>query len=189
MDYYSIFISTYGGIEVSSNINELNEFDYIWNMLIIYGWDLDKINKISSIHYFNNFYYIIKSFNDKLIVSGPFNSYDEAEDNIGFLYGYYSKDDGEQCRNSIKKHGDYYKFIEKHGENTFEIAYQKSLETLKAIIDIFEYYNWDYDEFSDFNIYYYHGLYWEIDYFNYYIKLYGKFNSKKAAIEHKTRLN
>ena len=188
-DYYSIFITDRGVIEFSSNIQELSELEYIWRILNVYGWNLDKINKISSIHYFNGFYYIIKSFNEKLIISGPFNTYDDAENNIGFLYDFYSKNEDKQYIDSIRKHGDYYKFIEEHNGNTFEIAYQKSLETLKALIDIFECYNWDPDEFSDFNIYHYHGLYWEIDYFNYYIKLYGQFDSKEKAIEHKIRSN
>lgn len=188
-DYYSIFISDNGSINFSNNISELSEFEYVWEILNFYGWDLGKINKISSIHYCNNFYYILKSFNGKLIISGPFNTYEDAEDNIGFLYDYYSKEEDNQYIESIRKHGDYYKYIETHRRRKFEIAYQKSLETLKAIIDIFEHYNWDPEEFSDYNIYYYHGLYWEIDYFNYYIKLYGKFNSKEEAIEHKISSN
>ena len=188
-DYYSIFISNNGVIEFSSNVQELSEFEYIWRILNVYGWNLDKINKISSIHYCNGFYYIIKAFNEKLIISGPFNTYDNAESNIGFLYDFYSKNDDNQYIDNITKYGDYYKFIEKHNGNTFDIMYLKSLESLKALIDIFEYYNWDSDEFSDFNIYYYHGLYWEIDYFDYYIKLYGKFNSKEEAIEHKINSN
>lgn len=108
---------------------------------------------------------------------------------MGFLYDFYSKDRDKHYASIIRKHGDYYKYMGCHGKRTFEIAYQKSLETLKAIIDIFEHYNWDPEEFSDYNIYYYHGLYWEIDYFNYFIKLYGKFDSEEEAINHKITSN
>ena len=189
MDYYSISFSADSGFKFSNNIDELVGFEYIFKILFVNNWNLDKINRLSSIHFFEDKYHILTSFDDKLIISGPFNSYEEAEENIGFLYDFYSKDFDKQIPQSIRKHGDFYKFIENHNGETFEIAYQKSLESLKAIIDIFEYYMWNPEMFSDFYIFYYHGLYWEIDYFNYYIKLFGKFNSQEDVIEHKINSN
>lgn len=183
IDYYSIFFLNSDEIKFSSNIQKLKEIKYILKLLNVYGWNLNKINNSSSIHYIDDGYYIIKSFNGKLIISGSFHSYSEAEENIEFLYYYYSSN--KLIPKDIEKHGDYYKYIGEHNGKSFEISYQKSLETLKSILDIFEYYNWNPFEFEDYNIYYYHGIYWEIDFFNYYIKLKGRFYSKEDAIKHK----
>lgn len=183
-DYYSISFSSQGKIIFSSNIQEFIECEYILKMLIFYEWNLTKMDNSSSIHYINNSYYIIKPFNDKLIISGSFDSYGEAEDNIEFLHNYYSTQ--KIIPNDIKKYGDYYKYIGHHNGKTFEIAYQKSFETLMAIIDILEHYNWNPLEFEDYNIYYYNGIYWNLDCnFNYYIKLKGRFYSKEDAIKNK----
>lgn len=183
-DYYTINCSSDGKLSFSENIVELTELKYIWNLLNVYDWDLNKINPLSSIHYFNESYYIIKVFNDKLVISSSFNSYSEAESNIEFLYDYYSVSLGDFCDSNIEKRGETFLFVEEHNGREFEIAPLRSLEELKAIIDIFNYFDWNPSVFKEFNIFYYHGLYWEIDYFYYYIKLSGKFYSKEDAFNH-----
>lgn len=183
-DYYSIFFSE-GKMEFSENILEFTEFKYIWKLLNFYNWDIEKIKFLSSIHYFNDFYYIIKVFDNKLVVSGEFDSYSEAEENIDFLQNYYSDYSNSSQFDNIEKFGNYYSFSEDHHGRTFEIELIKSLENVKAIIDIFNYFNWDVAVFKEYNFFYYHGLYWEIKYFFYYIKLLGRFNSKDDVLNHK----
>ena len=146
---------------------------------------MDKIKFLSSIHYFNDFYYIIKVFNGKLVVSGQFNSYSEAEENIKCLQDFYSDYSDNPQLDNIEKYGDFYSFKEYHNGRDFEIELIKSIENIKAIIDIFNYCKWDVDVFKKYDIFYYHGLYWEIDYFYYYIKLAGRFYSKDDAMDHK----
>lgn len=186
-DYYTIFCSSDGKLGFSDNIVELTELRYVWNLLNVYDWDLNKISTLSSIHYFNENYYIIKVFNDKIVISCSFDSYSEAESNIEFLYEYYSVSPEDLYNSNIERLGETFLFSEDHNGRKFEISPLRSLEELKAIIDIFNYFDWDSNVFKKYDIFYYHGLYWEIDYFYYFIKLTGKFYSKEDALNHKLK--
>lgn len=185
-DYYAIQVSSDGELRFSENIVELTELRYVWNLLNVYDWNLNKIKTLSSIHYFNENYYIITVFNDKLIISSSFNSYSDAENNIGFLYEYYSVS-SEDYNTDIEKRGKTFLFVKEHNGRKFEISPLRSLEELKAIIDIFNYFDWNPLVFKEYDIFYYHGLYWEIEYFYYFIKLAGKFDTKEDAINHKLK--
>lgn len=187
-DYYSVTLLPDGEFDFTIDLYGFIEFKYIWKILSHYYGDLNKINRSSSIHYFNDCYYIIKVFDKKLIISGQFASYSEAEENIGFLYDYYSKSAADEVyHHNIKHYGNVFKLSEEHHGKTFEMDGFKSLEELKAVIDIFDWYDWNPDVFKNYDIFHYHGMYWIIDYFFYYIKLAGRFYSKDDAIEYKCR--
>lgn len=187
-DYFSVKCLPDGEFDFSISLYDFVEFKYIWKLISFYEGNMNKINEISSIHYFNNYYYIIKVFDNKLIVSGLFNSYSEAEDNIELLYKYYSKSFSENnYLYNIERMGNSFRSNESHHGKTFEFEGFRSLEELIAVIDIFNYYDWDSKVFKDNDIFYYHGMYWIIDYFFYYVKLAGRFNSKDEAIDFKCK--
>ena len=62
-----------------------------------------------------------------------------------------------------------------------------SLEELKAVIDIYNFNNWDSRVFKKYDLFYYNGMYWDIGHFYYNVKLSGRFYSKKDALDHKCR--
>jgi len=187
-DYYSVTLSSDGEFNFTIDLYGFIEFKYIWKILSYYKGDLNKIKGLSSIHYFNDCYYIIKIFDNKLIISGQFASYSEAEENIGFLYDYYSKSAADEIYpHNIEHRGKVFKLIEEHRGKTFEMDGFKSLEELKAVIDIFDCYGWHPDVFKNYDIFHYHGMYWIIDYFFYYVKLAGRFYSKDDAIDYKCK--
>ena len=187
-DYYTISSSLNGEYEFSNNFSEFDESEYILKFLKFNGMDLNKIQFLSSIHYYNGHYYIIKVFNNKLIVSGVFDSYEDAENNIEFLYGYYSKSlENEKYPHDIEHHGIYFELSENHNGKTFEFSYFKSLEDLKSVIDIFEYFEWNPEVFKEYDLFYYKGIYWDIKYFYYNIELNGRFDSKEDALDHKSK--
>jgi len=187
-DYYSIKCLPDGEIDFSHNLFELNEFKYIWNLLNKFEGNLNRLTYSSSIHYIDDSYYIIKVFDNKVILSGPFSSFYEAEDNVSFLYEFYSKEySDEGYPHNIEHRGKIFSLSETHNNKNFEFGTFRSIEELKAVIDMFDYHGWNPDIFKTFDMFYYHGMYWIIDYFFYYVKLDGRFNSKEEAINHKFR--
>ena len=188
VDYYTISHSSDGEVEFSYNLYEFKEFPYILKLLNLINLDLNQLKFVSSIHYFNDAYHIIKVFDDKLIISSEFESYSEAEDNIQFLYGYYSKSlKDENYPHDIEHYGKIFSLTESHNGHTFEFMGFNSLEELKAVIDIYNYNNWDSRVFKKYDLFYYNGMYWDIGHFYYNVKLSGRFYSKKDALDHKCR--
>lgn len=181
------FIIDDGEIECIVNDEEINwdmrkhlkfknfpESELIFDVLERNDWDINRINLSSSIHFFDNEFYKIRTFNDDMIIFNTFKSYKSAEKSPIFYKA-------EVIRNvkppDIDKVGRKYEMVKFKDGEMFKVTPLKSLEEIKAIRDILMSIDWNVRIVKEHDLFYLNGIYWELVYSNHMIRLIDKYGS------------
>lgn len=152
------------------------ESELIFDVLERNDWDINRINLSSSIYFFDNQFYKIRTFNDDMIIFNTFKSYESAEKSPIFYKAEVIRNVKPQ---DIDKVGRKYEMVKFKDGEMFKVTSLKSLEEIKAIRDILMSIDWNVRILKENDLFYLNGIYWELEYSNHMIRLIDKYGSVK----------